>query len=71
MISSELLDILRCPETKAKLILDNNQLISTDDNSRRCYKIENDIPILLIEKSEKLSYEKWKEIMQRNRINIL
>lgn len=66
MISKELLDILCCPETKADLILEGNYLISTDKNTRRRYRIEDDIPIMLIEESEQISLEEWTEIMKRN-----
>lgn len=66
MISKELLDILCCPETKADLILEGNYLISTDKNTRRRYRIEDNIPIMLIEESEQISLEEWTEIMKRN-----
>lgn len=66
MISKELLDILVCPETKAELVLDGNYLVSTDKNTRRRYRIEDDIPIMLIEESEQLSLEEWTEIMKRH-----
>ena len=66
MISKELLEILCCPETKADLVLDGNTLVSVDKNTRRRYKIENDIPIMLIEESEQLSMEEWKAIMLKN-----
>lgn len=66
MISKELLDILVCPETKAELVLDGNYLISTDKNTRRRYRIENDIPIMLIDESDQLSIEEWAEIMKRH-----
>jgi uncharacterized protein YbaR (Trm112 family) len=65
MISKELLDILCCPETKADLVLDSNTLVSTDKNTRRRYRIEDDIPVMLIDESEQLSMEEWKEIMKR------
>ncbi|MCK7521730.1 MAG: hypothetical protein MZV64_30615 [Ignavibacteriales bacterium] len=52
MISKELLDILCCPETKADLVLDGNTLVSTDKNTRRRYRIEDDIPVMLIDESE-------------------
>lgn len=65
MINQDLLDILCCPETKADLILDGNTLVSTDKNTRRRYKIENDIPIMLIDESEQLSFEEWKAIMDK------
>ena len=63
MISKELLDILCCPETKADLVLEGDSLVSTDKETRRKYRIENDIPIMLIEESEKLDLETWKQIM--------
>lgn len=66
MISKELLEILCCPETKADLILEGNFLISTDKSTRRRYRIEGNIPIMLIEESEQLSLEEWTEIMKRN-----
>jgi len=66
MISKELLEILCCPETKADLILDGNTLVSVDKNTRRRYKIENDIPIMLIEESEQLSLDEWKAIMVKH-----
>ncbi len=65
MISKDLLDILCCPETKADLVLDGNTLVSVDKNTRRRYKIENDIPIMLIEESEQLSVEEWNNIMKK------
>jgi uncharacterized protein len=66
MISKELLDILCCPETKADLVLDGDTLVSTDKNTRRRYKIENDIPIMLIDESEVLSVEEWEAIMRKH-----
>ncbi len=66
MISKELLDILCCPETKADLVLEGNTLVSTDRNTRRRYRIENDIPIMLIEESEQLDVAEWEEIMKKH-----
>jgi uncharacterized protein len=66
MISKELLDILCCPETKADLVLDGNTLVSVDKKTRRRYRIEDDIPIMLIEESEQLSVEEWTEIMKKH-----
>uniref|UniRef100_A0A832LJH2 Uncharacterized protein n=1 Tax=Ignavibacterium album TaxID=591197 RepID=A0A832LJH2_9BACT len=66
MISKELLEILVCPETKAELVLDGNFLVSTDRNTRRRYRIEDDIPIMLIDESEQLTLEEWTEIMKRH-----
>ena len=66
MISRDLLDILCCPETKADLVLDGDTLVSTDKETRRRYRIEDDIPIMLIEESEQLILEEWKLIMTKH-----
>lgn len=66
MISKELLDILCCPETKADLVLDGDFLVSTDKETRRRYRIEDNIPIMLIEESEQLTIEEWTETMKRH-----
>ena len=66
MISKDLLDILCCPETKAELVLDGNFLVSTDKKTRRRYRIEDDIPIMLIDQSEQLSEEEWSDVMKRH-----
>ena len=70
MVSQELLDILCCPETKADLVLDGDYLVSVDKETRRRYRIEDDIPIMLIEESETLSMDEWSEIMEKHRKNI-
>ena len=66
MISKDLLDILCCPETKADLVLDGDTLVSIDKETRRRYRIEDDIPIMLIEESEQLNMEEWIAIMQKH-----
>ena len=66
MISKDLLDILCCPEKKADLVLDGDTLVSTDKETRRRYRIEDDIPIMLIEESERLSMEEWTAIMRKH-----
>ncbi len=70
MISKDLLDILCCPETKADLVLDGDTLVSTDKETRRLYRIEDDIPIMLIEESEQLNMEQWIAIMKKHGKNI-
>ena len=66
MISKELLEILCCPETKADLVLDGETLVSTDKSTRRRYRIKEDIPVMLIDESEKLSLDEWKSIMKKH-----
>ncbi len=66
MISKDLLEVLCCPETKADLVLEGNFLISTDKKTRRKYRIEDDIPIMLIDESEQMNIEEWTEIMKKH-----
>jgi hypothetical protein len=66
MIDKDLLDRLCCPETKADLVLDGKYLVSVDKATRRRYRIEDDIPIMLIEESEQLSMVEWKAIMLKH-----
>lgn len=66
MISEELLSIMCCPETKADLVLEGDFLVSTDKNTRRRYRIENDIPVMLIDESEVLAMEEWVKIMEKH-----
>ena len=51
-IAKELLEILVCPESKAPLVLDGDTLVSTDPQGRRRYRIEDDIPIMLIDEAQ-------------------
>lgn len=66
MLEKELLDILVCPETKAPLVQDGETLVSTDPETRRRYRIEDGIPVMLIEESETVPEDEWKEIMKRH-----
>ena len=66
MIKKELLDILCCPLSKADLVLDGDFLVSTDKDTRKRYRIENDIPVMLIDESEELDYSTWSEIMKQH-----
>jgi uncharacterized protein YbaR (Trm112 family) len=68
MISKELLDILCCPDSKADLVLDGDNLVSTDKETRRRYRIDNDIPVMLIEESEVLPVDEWNAIMKKHGI---
>lgn len=70
MISKDLLEILCCPETKADVVLDGEFLVSVDRETRRRYRIEDDIPIMLIDESEQLDVETWTEIMKKHNVNI-
>lgn len=53
MLSEKLLEILACPECKGDLNYDreNNKLIC--EKCRLRYRIDDDIPIMLIDEAEK------------------
>lgn len=63
MISAELLEKLRCPLSKATLVLHEGFLVSTDPATRRRYRIEDNFPVMLIDESEELTQEEWQKIM--------
>ncbi|MBZ0263857.1 hypothetical protein K8I28_04240 [bacterium] len=65
-ISPEILSILACPESKAAVVLEGQFLISTDADTRRRYRIEDNIPVMLIEESEVLPEEEWRKIMVKH-----
>jgi len=61
MVSQELLDILACPDCKKPVVLDAQTLVCANADCRRRYRIEDDIPIMLIDESEVLSPEGWRK----------
>lgn len=63
MISDELLNILRCPLSKATLVFHEGFLVSTDPETRRRYRIEDSFPVMLIDESEELTPAEWQKIM--------
>lgn len=52
MVDKKLLDILACPKCKGNLKLNENSLICRQCKLR--YRIEDDIPIMLIDEAEKI-----------------
>ncbi len=68
-IDKDLLEILACPATKAPVVLDGGFLVSTDPATRRRYRIEDDIPNMLVEESEVLPEDEWLTIMKRHGVD--
>lgn len=64
-ISPDLLDILVCPQSHAKLVQSGDWLYSTDAGTRRRYPIRNGIPVMLIDESEVVGDEEFKKVMQQ------
>ena len=54
MLRKELLDILACPQCKSKLEYDQEHSRLICHECRLAYRIEDDIPIMLIDEAEKL-----------------
>ena len=61
MIDKKLLQILVCPETKSKLILVDNELVSTV--SKLAYPIRDGIPILLKEEARPISSDEIERLV--------
>jgi len=65
-IEPELLEILRCPESHAPLVVDGDSLVSTDPATRRRYRVVDDIPNMIVDESEVLDEGAWAAIMQQH-----
>ncbi len=64
-IDPRLLELLVCPLSRADLVVDGETLVSTDPGTRRRYRIDDGIPVLLIDESEELDPAAWGEVMKR------
>lgn len=65
---AELLPILCCPKSRAPLKLVGEEwLVSTDPVTRLRYRIEDGIPVLLIEEAETLDEAEWKRMLEQAR----
>ncbi len=53
-ISKELLDILACPKCKGDIYLNETEDGLICDNCKLMYRIEDGIPIMLIDEAKKL-----------------
>ena len=65
-IDRELLEILVCPLSRAPLVEDGDTLVSTDAATRRRYRVEDGIPVMLVDESEELDEATWRAIMARH-----
>ncbi len=60
-IDPELMEILVCPQSHARLIQVGDWLYSTDPATRRRYPIRDGIPIMLIDESEVVDEEEFRK----------
>ncbi|HMB70349.1 MAG TPA: hypothetical protein VKU85_13620 [bacterium] len=65
-LDPELLALLICPESGAVLVQDGETLVSRDPDTRRRYRIEDGIPVLLLDDSEVLEPGEWQAVMERS-----
>lgn len=65
----KLLDILVCPQSRARLVQVGEWLYSTDPDTRRRYPIRDGIPIMLVDESEVVAEEEFTRVMQENQEN--
>jgi hypothetical protein len=64
-IDPELLELLVCPLSRASLVVDGETLVSTDAATRRRYRIDDGIPVLLVDEGEELEPDAWRAVMER------
>jgi len=63
-IDPELMKILVCPESHARLVQVGDWLYSTDPQTRRRYPIREGIPIMLLEESEVVDPTEFEKVLQ-------
>ena len=59
----DLFDLLLCPVAKVPLKWVEGRLVSTDAETRRAYRVEGDLPIMLEQESEQLEQAEWDRLM--------
>ena len=59
----DLFDLLVCPQARTPLKLVEGRLVSTDAATRRAYRIDGDIPVMLVEESSVLEVDDWNRLM--------
>ena len=64
-LSKELLEILVCPESKGELVYFADEGFLFCPESRLKYRVEDDIPVMLIDEAERLEVEAADELMKR------
>jgi uncharacterized protein YbaR (Trm112 family) len=65
-IDPELLELLVCPLSRKPLVADGETLVSTDPATRRRYRIDDGIPVMLVDESEELDEATWRGILERH-----
>ena len=61
----DLFDLLVCPQARTALKFVGGRLVSTDPATRRAYRVDDGIPVMLIEESTVLSEGEWRQVMDQ------
>jgi len=59
----DLFDLLVCPLARVPLKWTEGRLVSTDPATRRSYRVEGDIPVMLIDAAAELPPAEWQRLM--------
>lgn len=59
----DLFDLLVCPIARTPLKWVDGRLVSTDAATRRCYRVDGDIPVMLADESSELPTEEWQRLI--------
>jgi uncharacterized protein len=70
VVRPELMAILVCPESKAKLVQVGEWLYSTDPATRRRYSVRDGIPNMLIDESTVVSEEEFRQVMAQSGVQV-
>ena len=62
----DFLNILCCPISKKPLVLFGDWLVSTDEETRLRYPINNGIPSLLAESGEEMDLASWNSALKKS-----
>jgi uncharacterized protein YbaR (Trm112 family) len=58
-----LFDLLVCPQARVPLKYTGGRLVSTDPVTRRAYRVDDGIPVMLMEESQVLDEAAWQAAM--------
>ncbi len=61
-LDPKLMEVLACPDCKSGVVEKDEKVICLNADCRRCYTINDGIPVMLIDESEVLELEKWQEM---------
>jgi uncharacterized protein len=62
-IDPDLFDLLVCPIARTPLKWTDGRLVSTDPATRRAYRIDGDIPVMLADEAVELDQATWERLM--------